>query len=182
MNLESHLFTSSLDSFVKIRPRKLSWHITVFLHHPSCTWLYQNEQTISIIPENCWAWRFIWGHGPNSDFGFIIRRHGIGMNDVCFLYAHDGQQMHGLCACVRILARHAWYCVRLCNDIRTFAWCNMCVGGRYAVSWGRVVQTLRGADLVLELVRVELNGKCHCLWCHAGGARRAVLMNLAFAF
>lgn len=29
------------------------------------------------------------------------------MNDVCFLDAHDGQQMHGLCAGAGILARHA---------------------------------------------------------------------------
>lgn len=36
------------------------------------------------------------------------------MNDVCFLDAHDGQQMHGLCACSGIVARHA--CV-----VRAFA-------------------------------------------------------------
>lgn len=159
------LFTSALDFFVRIRPRKISRQITVFIHHPSCTWLYQNEQAISSTPENCWAWHFIGERGLDSDsrFSLIIRRHEIGMNDVCFLYAHDGQQMHGRCAGGGMLARHAWCCERLCNGILILIWCNMCVGGRYAVSWGWVVQTLRDADFVLEPGRVELNWKYHCL-------------------
>lgn len=47
----------------------------------------------------------------------------------------------------------------------------MSVGGRYVVSWGWVAQTLRDADLVLELGRVELNGKCHCLGATPGAHR-----------
>lgn len=86
------------------------------------------------------------------------------MNDVCFLYAHDGQQMHGRCAGGWILARHAWRCERLCNGIldinlvQHVCWWPVCC----LVGVG-CTKTLRDADIVLELGRVELNGKCHCL-------------------